>query len=169
VSTYGVPDDLLEPTDIVSAQRRATIDKVRETLDRLPGQQQDILSAEFGVGDYPCYGDDYRGLAEVAGVPVASVDSFREAARDNFRAVYLGGAPQEETVEDAGLTKCCTTCELHKPLDAFYIRNKATGARMATCSTCKRSKTKRFRVENADARNAQKRAYNARRKVKASA
>jgi RNA polymerase sigma factor (sigma-70 family) len=166
-TSYGLPDDLIEPRDIVSAQRKATIDKVHETLDRLPGAQQDVLSAEFGIGDYPCYGDDYKGLAELAGVPVATVDSVREAARDNFRAVYLGGAPKEDA--PAGETKCCTTCEMHKPIEAFYIRNKQTGARMATCTTCKKSKTKRFRVENADARAAQKRAYNARKKVAATA
>ncbi|MFD7257799.1 hypothetical protein [Streptomyces sp. NPDC059874] len=157
---YGIPLDLLEASDIGSAARRAKIDKVNETLDRLPGTQQAVLSAEFGIGDFPCYGNDYRGLADVAGVPVASVESFREAARENFRTVYLGGSPEADKRE----SKCCTTCGLDKPVESFYIRNKATGARMATCSACKKGATKRFRVENADARNAQKRAYAARKR-----
>ncbi|MFE5621706.1 RNA polymerase sigma factor [Streptomyces virginiae] len=160
VAEYGLPEDLIEPRDIVNAQRRATIDKVNETLDRLSGQQQAVLSAEFGIGDFPCYGDDYRGLADVAGVPVASIDSVREEARETFRTVYLGGSP----AADEGETKCCTTCNMHKPLDAFYIRNKATGARMATCSTCKRSATKRFRKEKPEARAAHKRTYTARKR-----
>ncbi|MFE2245232.1 RNA polymerase sigma factor [Streptomyces lavendulae] len=165
VTDYDVPQEFVTAADINSARRSATIKKVHETLDRLPGAQEAVLSAEFGIGEFPCFGDDYRALADVAGVPVAGIDSFRESARDAFRTVYLGGSPEA----DKGEVKCCTTCNLEKPIESFYVRNKATGARMATCSACKKGATKRFRVENSEARNAQKRASRARSKAKVSA
>ncbi|MEV6419678.1 hypothetical protein [Streptomyces sp. NPDC051662] len=153
-----------EANDELSTRQRETKRRVHETLDLLPSEQEALLSAEYGIGDFPCIGaDDHRGLAEVAGVAYTAVESVRDEARKNFKAVYLGGSPDAPQ----GETQCCKACGIAKPVDEFYVRNKVTGARMSQCKSCKRGATKRFRKDNPAERAAQKRAYNARKKVAA--
>ncbi|QAX95025.1 hypothetical protein SEA_SEBASTISAURUS_37 [Streptomyces phage Sebastisaurus] len=153
-----------EANDELSTRQREIKRRVHETLDLLPSAQEAILSAEYGIGDFPCIGaDDHRGLAEVADVAYATVESVRDEAHKNFKTLYLGGSPEAET----GEVKECKACGINKPVDEFYVRNKATGARMSQCKSCKRGATKRFRKDNPEKRNAQKRAYNARKKAAA--
>ncbi|MFD5644920.1 sigma factor [Streptomyces anulatus] len=178
-SDVGVPDDLIEPRDVISAERRIVVDRVRETLDALPTQQEAALSSYYGIGDYPDFGaaDDARGIAAVADVPVGAVESLLEHAHDAFRTAYLGGSVADVTavtdvVDETGQatpveTKECKSCALSKPLDEFYVRNKATGARMAACKSCKRGATKMFRKDNPEARAAHKRTSRANAKAAA--
>jgi RNA polymerase sigma factor (sigma-70 family) len=153
-----------EANDELSQRQRENKRRVHETLDLLPAEQEAVLAAEYGIGDFPCIGaDDYRGLAEVAGVAYTAVESVRDEARKNFKTLYLGGSPDAPQ----GETQCCKSCGIEKPVDEFYVRNKVTGARMTQCKSCKRGATKRFRKDNPEARAAQKRAYNARKKAAA--
>lgn len=173
----GLPDDLIEPRDIISAERRIVIERVRETLDTLPDAQETALSAHYGIGDYPDFGsaDDARGIAELLDVPVAAVDSLLEHAHQSFRTAYLGGSLPEETSVEAPAdteaepveTKVCKSCDLAKPVTEFYVRNKATGARASACKSCKRGATKAFRKENPEARAAHKRTSRANAKAAA--
>ncbi|MGW0530687.1 hypothetical protein [Streptomyces sp. NPDC003032] len=153
-----------EANDELSTRQRELKRRVHETLDLLPTEQEAILSAEYGIGDFPCIGaDDHRGLADTAEITYATVESVRDEARKNFKTLYLGGSPEAET----GEAKECKACGIAKPIDEFYVRNKATGARASQCKSCKRGATKRFRKDNPAERAAQKRAYNARKKVAA--
>ncbi|MDO0926804.1 sigma factor [Streptomyces sp. TG1A-8] len=153
-----------EANDELSDRQRENKRRVHETLDLLPAEQEAILSAEYGIGDFPCVGaDDYRGLAEVAGISYTAVESVRDEARKNFKTLYLGGSPEAPK----GETQCCKACGIEKPVDEFYVRNKVTGARMTQCKSCKRGATKRFRKDNPEKRAEQKRAYNARKKAAA--
>ncbi|MFE9026205.1 sigma factor [Streptomyces iakyrus] len=155
-----------EANDELSTRRKETIRRVHETLDLMAPEQEAVLSAEYGIGDFPCIGrDDYRGLAEVANVAYTAVESVRDEALKNFRTLYLGGSPDAEQ----GETKECKGCGIAKPVDEFYVRNKATGARMSSCKSCKRGATKRFRKENPEQRAAHKRAYSARKRTAATA
>jgi RNA polymerase sigma factor (sigma-70 family) len=152
----------LEANDELSERQRENKRRVHETLDLLPTEQEAVLSAEYGIGDFPCIGaDDHRGLAEVSGVAYTALESVRDEARKNFKTLYLGGSPEAPK----GETQCCKACGIEKDLEEFYVRNKVTGARMSQCKSCKRGATKRFRKDNPEKRNAQKRAYNARKKA----
>ncbi|MGW6313799.1 hypothetical protein [Streptomyces sp. NPDC055099] len=151
-----------EANDELSARQRENKRRVHETLDLLAPEQEALLSAEFGIGDFPCIGaGDHRGLAEVSGVAYTAVESVRDEARKNFKTLYLGGSPEAPK----GEVQCCKACGIEKPVDEFYVRNKVTGARMSQCKSCKRGATKRFRKDNPTERAAQKRAYNARKKA----
>ncbi|MFJ9964245.1 sigma-70 family RNA polymerase sigma factor [Streptomyces avermitilis] len=151
-----------EANDELSDRQRENKRRVHETLDLLPSDQEAILSAEYGIGDFPCIGaDDHRGLADVAGVAYTAVESVRDEARKNFKTLYLGGSPEAPK----GETQCCKACGIEKDVEEFYVRNKVTGARMSQCKSCKRGATKRFRKDNPAERAAQKRAYNARKKA----
>ncbi|QBZ73408.1 DNA binding protein [Streptomyces phage Heather] len=151
-----------EANDELSARQRENKRRVHETLDLLPTEQEALLSAEYGIGDFPCIGaDDYRGLAEVAGISPTAVESVRDEAVKNFKTLYLGGSPEAPK----GETQCCKACGIEKPVDEFYVRNKVTGARASQCKSCKRGATKRLRKENPERRAEIKRAYNARKKA----
>lgn len=153
-----------EANDELSQRQRENKRRVHETLDLLPAEQEAVLAAEYGIGDFPCVGaDDYRGLAEVAGVAYTAVESVRDEARKNFKTLYLGGSPDAPQ----GETQCCKSCGIEKRVDEFYVRNKVTGARMTQCKSCKRGAVKRFRKDNPEKRAAVKRAYNARKKAAA--
>lgn len=144
------------------AAKRAKVEAVRSTLDGLDPAYESVLSAEFGIGDYPYAigrGDGaWDELADAAGVPRSAVESVEGAAREAFALAYLGGA-QPESAEG---TKTCKCCGVTKSAEAFYVRNKATGARMATCKTCKASSVAQRDAGAREAKNARNRAYRAR-------
>lgn len=169
--TYA--DEREEISDAEREARAAKIARVRETLDCLPQEHEAVLSAEFGIGDYPApdltaHGMlDWGSVAANAGVPAHAVESLAKAARVAFRAGYLGGSPAAEG--DDVTTKTCKSCGAAQALDEFYVRNKVTGARQATCKTCKRSATKRARIANPERRAEVKRRYRANAKGEAAA
>lgn len=167
--TYA--DERAEISDEERAARAAKIARVRETLDGLSASHEAVLSAEFGIGDYPApdltaHGLlDWASVAANAGVSAAAVEAVEKDARAEFRSQYLGGSP----APDDGPTKVCKTHGGAVPVTDFYVINKTTGARAATCKTCKRSATKRARIANPERRAEVKRRYRANAKGEAAA
>lgn len=98
-STYGVPDDLIEPEDIDAARRAATKERVHGTLAKMGQGQRDILKGTFGISPAPFFGTDNEDeLADYARCARSQVRANRKKAKDRFRDLY----PMGETSGDFG-------------------------------------------------------------------
>jgi RNA polymerase sigma factor (sigma-70 family) len=88
--TLGVPEDLLEPSDYVSAERKKTTDKVQYVLKKMGAQHRHVLSALTGIAPVGYYGTENDAeLAEELGVQQYRVTSIRSRAKDRFAELWI--------------------------------------------------------------------------------
>jgi RNA polymerase sigma factor (sigma-70 family) len=86
---YGVPADLVEPSDLERERRAATRDRVHDTLGRMGAGQRDILKGTFGISPAPYFGTDNEDdLADYAGCARSQVRANRVKAKARFEALY---------------------------------------------------------------------------------
>jgi RNA polymerase sigma factor (sigma-70 family) len=86
----GVPEDLLEPSDYVSAERKKTTDKVHYVLKKMGAQHRHVLSALTGIAPVGYYGTENDAeLAEELGVQQYRVTSIRSRAKDRFAELWI--------------------------------------------------------------------------------
>lgn len=86
---FGVPADLIEPSDLEKERRAATRERVHGTLARMGQGQRDILKGTFGISPAPFFGTDNEDdLADYAGCARTQVRANRVKAKDRFRDLY---------------------------------------------------------------------------------
>lgn len=89
--TYGVPDDLLEASDIDAARRRAVRTAVHATLDRMGRQAAFALRATYGIAPVPHMESDAE-IGAALGIDPKRIRRIRSMGKDRFRELYLAGA-----------------------------------------------------------------------------
>ncbi len=90
-SDYGVPDDLVEASDLARSQRDRKIKTVRAVLDSMGAKGSHILKATYGIDPVPCLGtgaDADRELAETLGTKPGTVKVLRNQAHKSFENRY---------------------------------------------------------------------------------
>lgn len=86
---FGVPADLVEPSDLDRERRKATRERVHATLGQMGAGQRDILKGTFGISPAPFFGTDNEDdLADYAGCARAQVRANRVKAKARFEALY---------------------------------------------------------------------------------
>lgn len=92
-STFGVPEDLIMPEDLNSAERQAKIATVNAVLESMGEGQRVVLAHSFGIGGVTCYGygdsGDDDGLAAEIGSTVLKVRDARSKGFKAFAKRYI--------------------------------------------------------------------------------
>ncbi|MDH6108843.1 RNA polymerase sigma factor (sigma-70 family) [Kitasatospora sp. MAP12-15] len=92
-STVGIPEDLIQASDIVTARQRVIRESVHRALDIIPKRRRFVLKATFGIDPVPLYGADCDGdIAAELGITKLSVQQARSRAMKQFEDVYVQGA-----------------------------------------------------------------------------
>ncbi|MFG3405620.1 sigma factor [Streptomyces sp. NPDC048142] len=101
---YGVPDDLVEPSDRMSDEKRRKLAIVNAVIESMGAKQAYALRTRWGIGT-PEFGTGAEADAEVAdaiGVAPSQVGSIRNKAHRSFASRYG---------KITGLVPCdCTKC-----------------------------------------------------------
>lgn len=93
VSKLGVPEDLLEEGDFVSARQARTRRRVHGTLDRMGEQQATVLKALTGIDPVGYYGTDHDDeLAAFMGIARPRISVIRSKGKDRFAKLYAEAA-----------------------------------------------------------------------------
>lgn len=105
---YGVPDDLVEPSDRMSDEKRRKLAIVNAVIESMGAKQSYALRTRWGIGT-PEFGTGAEADAEVAetiGVAPVQVGSIRNKAHRSFANRYG---------KITGLTPChCTKCDKYR-------------------------------------------------------
>lgn len=89
----GVPVDLLDPRDYVSATRKTVRDQVHRVLGKLSDRQRHVLKADHGIAPVGHYGDGPdAALADDMGVTPYQVKQARVKGKNRFSELYRAGA-----------------------------------------------------------------------------
>lgn len=91
VSDYGVPDDLIEPSDVAHSDRDRKIKTVRAVLDSMGAKGSHILKATYGIDPVVCLGtgdEADKELAELLSTKPATVRVLRNQAHKSFESRY---------------------------------------------------------------------------------
>ncbi|MGW8975116.1 hypothetical protein [Streptomyces platensis] len=89
----GVPVDLLDPRDYVSATRKTVRDQVHRVLGKLSDRQRHVLKADHGIAPVGHYGDGPDAvLADDMGVTPYQVKQARVKGKNRFSELYRAGA-----------------------------------------------------------------------------
>lgn len=90
-SEYGVPEDLIDPSDIGKSERDRKIKVVRAVVDSMGTKQSYILKATYGIDPVECLGTGGEADAELAAkldTKPTTVKVLRNQAHKSFEARY---------------------------------------------------------------------------------
>ncbi|MGW6920880.1 sigma factor [Streptomyces sp. NPDC054950] len=93
VSTFGVPEDLVEPSDLNREASRVKHAVVHAILDSMGDQQRAVIEHSFGIRDAIDFGHgdgcDNEGMAEFLGIKVCNLRPARTKGMQSFAKRYI--------------------------------------------------------------------------------
>ncbi|WP_050511130.1 sigma factor [Streptomyces sp. NRRL S-475] len=115
-SDYGVPDDLVEASDLAAEQRDNKVALVRAIIAKMGEKQATILRARWGIDPSTFLGrgaDADEILAEMLSTKPGTVRVLRNQAHKSFASRYT---------KVTGLTPCeCNKCESHRRAEGVSL------------------------------------------------